>query len=236
VRFVHDRSEAWFDGHFPGVPVLPAVAQLDDLDRALRGDGLALTGVERARFRRAILPGEAADVVVEPASVPGRRRFAVRVGETLASDGLVRVGPRGEPRAIAADEPPAAPSPDVESLIPHRGAMRLVERLLDRGTSIRCLARVGPRHGEDGFAPIVLALEVMAQAGAVAGGPVRGWLVSVADAEFDVPALPVGAPLVVHATPMPGAPPLALFEGRVEAGGREIARARLGVMRLATGA
>lgn len=234
MRFAFDGAEAWFDGHFPGAPILPAVAQLDIVDRLLRDAGLALAGVERARFRRVILPGEAVEVTAEAATSEDRRRFAVRVGGTVASDGLVRVGPVRERVGFDAPEPGAAPSPDIETLIPHRGAMRLIERLLDRDEEIRCLARIDPRHADGGFAPVVLALEAMAQAGAVAGGPVRGWLVSVADADFEVPALPAGAPLVVQVRPMPSAPPLALFEGRVEAGGRLLARARLGVMQAAT--
>jgi 3-hydroxymyristoyl/3-hydroxydecanoyl-(acyl carrier protein) dehydratase len=234
VRVVFDGSEPWFDGHFPGAPILPAVAQLDAVDRVLRGAGLALVGVERARFRRVILPGEVAEVATEPATSEDRRRFAVRVGGTVASDGLVRVGAVRDRVGFDAPEPEPAPSPDVETLIPHRGAMRLIERLLDRGEEIRCLARIDPRHAADGFAPVVLALEAMAQAGAVAGGPVRGWLVSVADAVFEVSGLPAGAPLVVHVRAMPSAPPLALFEGQLEAGGRVLARARLGVMQAAT--
>lgn len=234
MRVVFDGSEPWFDGHFPGAPILPAVAQLDGVDRLLHASGLALVGVERARFRRVILPGETAEVAVEAATAEDRRRFAVRVGGTVASDGLVRVGAVRDRSGFEAPEPAPAPSPDIETLIPHRGVMRLIERLLERGDAIRCLARIDPRHAEAGFAPVVLALEAMAQAGAVAGGPVRGWLVSVADAFFEVSALPVGVPLVVQARPMPSAPPLALFEGEVEAGGRVLARARLGVMQAAT--
>lgn len=234
MRVVFDGSEPWFDGHFPGAPILPAVAQLDRVDRLLREEGLSLAGVERARFRRVILPGESAEFAIEAATDADRRRFVVRVGATVAGDGLVRVGEAADPLAFDEPEPAPAPSPDVESLIPHRGAMRLVERLLERGDAIRCLARIDPRHADGGFAPVVLALEAMAQAGAVAGGPVRGWLVSVADASFEVPALPVGVPLLVQARPMPSAPPLALFEGSVAAGGRLLARARLGVMQAAT--
>ena len=234
MRLVHRDGEPWFDGHFPGAPILPAVALLDDVDRALRAEGLALAGVERARFRRVIVPDELLEIEIDGASTPSLRRFSVRVGETVASDGVVRVAPAAPPTAIEAVEPVEAPSPDVETLIPHRGAMRLVERLLERGATTRALVRIGPRHGSNGFAPVVLALEAMAQAGAAAGGSERGWLVSVADAVFEVPALPVGAPLVAHATPMPGAPPLVLFHGGLEASGRELARARLGVMRAAT--
>ena len=238
MRVVHDGSEPWFDGHFPGAPVLPAVAQLDAVDRLLGEEGLALRGIEQARFRRAIVPGETAEISLEPADSPDRRRFAVRVGERVAGDGLVRIGARGgdDPGAFDAVEPPEASSPDVESLIPHRGAMRLIERVLDRGVSVRCLARIGARHGIAGLAPAVLALEAIAQAGAVAGGPVRGYLVGIADAAIAWSAIPVGLPLLVRAIPMPGAPPLAFFEGRVEAGEIEVARARVSVMVTSRGA
>src|SRR5262249_4701597 len=57
-------NEAYFDGHFPGTPVFPgvllceALAQLGAIAVG-EGDDVALRGVQRARFRRPILPGDA---------------------------------------------------------------------------------------------------------------------------------------------------------------------------------
>ena len=50
----------YFDGHFPGHPVLPAVAQLDILVRLIRAAGwprAVATGLDGVRFRNMVAPG-----------------------------------------------------------------------------------------------------------------------------------------------------------------------------------
>ena len=56
-------NEPYFAGHFPGAPVLPGVLlceALVQLGSHLAGDDeeLRLVGVEKARFRRPVLPGD----------------------------------------------------------------------------------------------------------------------------------------------------------------------------------
>jgi 3-hydroxyacyl-[acyl-carrier-protein] dehydratase len=61
-------KEAFFEGHFPGYPVLPgvliveAMAQTGALavltDERFAGRVVLLGGVDRARFRRQVLPGD----------------------------------------------------------------------------------------------------------------------------------------------------------------------------------
>lgn len=78
-----------FRGHFPGRPVLPAVAQIALVLEALGEPGAVVTGVPDARFRRAIGPGEELEVRVraEGALV----RFEIRAGGAPASRGTLEV-------------------------------------------------------------------------------------------------------------------------------------------------
>ena len=63
------QNEAFFQGHFPGFPVMPGVYVVEALAQAaglllmhgrrdLRGRVIYFTGIEKARFRRPIVPGD----------------------------------------------------------------------------------------------------------------------------------------------------------------------------------
>lgn len=96
-RIVAERTfhadESFFQGHFPGAPIVPGVILLEGLAQAmaygvlLRGAGgkVLLTGLDRARFRHPVLPGDTVTFEV----VPERTLLNV----TTAS-GTVRVGDR----------------------------------------------------------------------------------------------------------------------------------------------
>ena len=60
-------NEQFFQGHFPGRPIMPGVLQLEAMaqagiflfEGALEGGKLAfLTGVENARFKKPVVPGD----------------------------------------------------------------------------------------------------------------------------------------------------------------------------------
>lgn len=64
-------ASRWFEGHFPGKPVLPGVAQLNmvaDLIRWARDESLVVKTVSRVRFKQMILPGDHLIVTAEPKS------------------------------------------------------------------------------------------------------------------------------------------------------------------------
>src|SRR5690348_4537229 len=96
-------NEPFFAGHFPGFPIMPGVLIVEAMAQA--GGALLLTeiadrehklmvftGIERARFRRPVVPGDQLRLEVE---VLAWRHTAVRmqgkayVGEKLAAEAVV---------------------------------------------------------------------------------------------------------------------------------------------------
>ncbi|MHB1599898.1 MAG: 3-hydroxyacyl-ACP dehydratase FabZ [Acidimicrobiales bacterium] len=73
-RWVLTGDEAFFAGHFPGRPTLPGVLMVESLAQlgaaAVLADGRfadrlpLFGGIERARFRRQVVPGEVLDLEV----------------------------------------------------------------------------------------------------------------------------------------------------------------------------
>lgn len=92
-------NEPFFAGHFPEQPVMPGVLVIEALaqaagillihDRPDREDNLIyLVGVENAKFRRPVVPGD--QLVLDVAIVRSRRSFA-KVRGTARVDGEVAV-------------------------------------------------------------------------------------------------------------------------------------------------
>ncbi len=96
-------NEPFFQGHFPGFPIMPGVLMVEAIAQA--GGALLLTevedreeklmvftGIERARFRRPVVPGDQLRIEV---SVLAWRRTAVRmqgqifVGEKRVCEAVV---------------------------------------------------------------------------------------------------------------------------------------------------
>jgi 3-hydroxyacyl-[acyl-carrier-protein] dehydratase len=112
-------NEPFFQGHFPGYPIMPGVlvveamaqaggmimmAELPDRDRKL----VVFTGIERAKFRRPVTPGDQLRIEVEVLSMrtrAGRIQGRAMVDGKLACEAtltcqvVLRVR---EPRAAAA--------------------------------------------------------------------------------------------------------------------------------------
>ena len=59
----------WFDGHFPGEPILPGVAQIGmvfDAIKKARNQDLKISSVRRVRFKRIIRPDDRLKIIAAP--------------------------------------------------------------------------------------------------------------------------------------------------------------------------
>jgi len=116
-------NEPFFAGHFPGHPIMPGVLILEAmaqvggflLIKSLNLQGakkiLYFTGIDRARFRRPVVPGD--QIRFEVSMVQLRGQMCRMKGVALV-DG--KIAADGEMRAVMMDrdaEIPAAPGPPV---------------------------------------------------------------------------------------------------------------------------
>jgi len=125
-------NEPFFQGHFPGYPIMPGVlvveamaqaggiimmAEMPDREKKL----VVFTGIERAKFRRPVTPGDQLRIEVEVLSFrmrAGRIEGKAYVGEKLACEAILtcQVVPRvREARAPLAEPVAAVASVGVET-------------------------------------------------------------------------------------------------------------------------
>ena len=91
VSFPEDSP--WFDGHFPGRPVLPGIAQLALVSEILRrglGQDLRIASISRVRFKQVVRPDEILEVVVRPGRDP-EKSFDFRISRRDQQNGQVPV-------------------------------------------------------------------------------------------------------------------------------------------------
>jgi|SRR5579863_3448835 len=96
-------NEPFFNGHFPGYPIMPGVLIIEAMAQAGavllfkevsdRDDKLLVfTGIERARFRRPVVPGDQLRIEVEVLAfrkTAGRLQGKAYVNGKLACEGVV---------------------------------------------------------------------------------------------------------------------------------------------------
>jgi hypothetical protein len=83
---------AIFDGHFPTIPIVPGVVQVDwavDLARARLRIGGRFNGITATKFRRLVQPGMNLALTLEHRPESGELRFEYRLGDVMVSIGRV---------------------------------------------------------------------------------------------------------------------------------------------------
>lgn len=83
-------NEEFFNGHFPGAPIMPGVLQVEALAQAgaimlLKNTGndpedkiMVFTGIKNCKFRKQVVPGDRLDLEVEMGAM--RRNFVTMTG------------------------------------------------------------------------------------------------------------------------------------------------------------
>jgi 3-hydroxyacyl-[acyl-carrier-protein] dehydratase len=97
-------NEPFFNGHFPGAPVMPGVLTIESMAQAgailgLLGKNADLTktlvfflGIDEAKFRRPIVPGDQMRIVVEVLrrkTLVWKMKGEVYVGSELAAEAIL---------------------------------------------------------------------------------------------------------------------------------------------------
>jgi len=85
----------WFDGHFPGEPILPGVAQIGmvfDAIRKARNQDLKISSVRRVRFKRIIRPDDQLKIIAAPLKKEaGSYSFRILIQDEVVCSGLLTV-------------------------------------------------------------------------------------------------------------------------------------------------
>lgn len=172
------------EGHFPGLPILPGLAQLAwavGATQQLRGEELRVTAVEALKFREVLRPGQSFVARVEAPPDRDRALFEIRRDERVAASGRLRLAaevPPLEPgsvnpllAAVAADGDPGR---DVREFLPQEGPMVFLDRVLraDEERTV-CSLRVDSLplfRSANGALPAWAGIESLAQCIAAHGG------------------------------------------------------------------
>jgi predicted hotdog family 3-hydroxylacyl-ACP dehydratase len=165
------------EGHFPGLPVLPGLAQLGwaaEAGSLLTGAPFRPTRIEALKFRELVRPGEEFTARAELASGGLALRLNVEREGRVAATCRFRLDPDGEPLGSAAPFEPLDESVDAAELVPHAGPMVFLERLLaGEGKRTVCRVRIDDLplfRDPGGSLPAWAGLEAMAQTIAAHGG------------------------------------------------------------------
>ena len=100
---IHVRPDSpWFDGHFPGDPILPGVAQigmvLDAIRKACSQD-LKISSVRRVRFKRIIRPDDRLKIMAAPLKQEiGSYSFRILIQDETVCSGVMTVENQSELR------------------------------------------------------------------------------------------------------------------------------------------
>jgi predicted hotdog family 3-hydroxylacyl-ACP dehydratase len=234
----------YFEGHFPGRPILPGVVELLLGLEALSYEAqrpVALRGIAFARLRQLVAPGDVLDLSARELDKGHLRIEFTRAGIVVANAELIPGLPHapGEFREKPAEaSEPIADAPALDALLPHRLPMRFVCSIAgESARGLDCTAKIPAGCGLvlDGNAPVLAAVEAAAQGAATwealrrwrAGGaasPRIGYLVSLRDVAFFAEHIPGERSFAASVSLEAAAPPLTHYRFDVSMQGRPLAR------------
>jgi predicted hotdog family 3-hydroxylacyl-ACP dehydratase len=242
----------WFEGHFPGRPILPGVAELALAIAALRnetGKLLPLRGIAFARLRHLVLPGDRLELSAREstgaAGDAGRLRFDLKRDGELVANGEFIVGtplPAEAAPAIVARGAPGDTGTAPEALLPHHPPMRFLTSILGQDAqTLDGTARIPDRCAlvSGGSAPAMAAIEAAAQAAAAwealrrrhrqgDTAPRVGYLVAIRDVDFFTDRIPADQSLLVSVHLEDAAPPLTHYRFEVSLDSLLLVRGSIG--------
>ena len=218
---------AYFEGHFPGRPILPGVAQLALILEALAREArrpVPIQGIAFTRLRQLVLPGDRLDLEAREQEASRLRIDLKRDGVLVANGEFILGSPSAPPIASSRHTVHGTPVsiPPLDELLPHRPPMRFLKSILQQtANGLLCTAHI-PRQCvlvSGGSVPAVVSIEAAAQAAAAwealqrgrntaVASPRIGYLVALRDVDFFTDRLPADRDLLVSVTLEAAAPPL----------------------------
>ncbi len=243
ARIAVPLRAAYFEGHFPGRPILPGVVELLLVSQALSGAAnrpMPLRGIRFARLRQLVLPGD--ELQADARDLPdGSLRVAITRRDMVVANAELLPGRPAHP-APAARSPDvhhdAPQTPPLDALLPHRPPMRFVTSIIgETPDGLDCTARVPAECGlaHDGQVPLLAGVEAAAQSAAAweavrrwrEGNPAAprvGYLVALRDVEFFGEHLALGEQFYASVRLEDAAPPLTHYRFEVVQAGTPLAR------------
>jgi 3-hydroxyacyl-[acyl-carrier-protein] dehydratase len=237
-----------FEGHFPGRPILPGVAQLAmilDASVSQIHDSSGLSAIAHMRMRQLVLPGDQLELTTRELD-GGRLRFDLKRAAVVVANGelvfrlldALEWVPSPESFPVHKTGPARMSAPPLDALIPHRPPMRFVTALLDETQDgLICEAHIPAACAlvrDDGVRALV-ALEAAAQSAAAweglqrrrEGGAVAprvGYLVALRDVALFADRIRADEPLICSVQQESAALPLSYYRVAVSSKGNPILR------------
>lgn len=235
---------AFFEGHFPGRPILPGVVELLLVLEALSresGRPVALRGIAFARLRQLVLPGHRLGLVTQELGHEHVRFDLTREGVVVANGELVLGSPEAPGNAaslIARATGPIPSAPPLDALLPQRPPMRFVTAIVgETADGLDCAACVPATCGlvGAGSAHALAGVEAAAQTAATweamrrwrngnVAAPRVGYLVALRDVVLFAASIPADRSFSTSVRLEAAAPPLTHYRFEVSLDGTPLAR------------
>lgn len=84
----------FLEGHFPGNPIVPGAVLLGLAQQGLRDSGYEISSIQRVKFLRQLLPGQAFEITVDISDSGGRTaKLSWVSGAVVLADARVELRP-----------------------------------------------------------------------------------------------------------------------------------------------